>query len=213
MVATGFESRPSAVGEGREGCDPAGAAGITWCIQVDMCGVGRSSREHGETWPGDAELYPVGAGKQKVTSLLYINSGSWYYLGSNINFSAERNPKKWLTLNHEPHPGDPTQTLSFVSQVPSLPHSHRFSLLHKDVIVKGGLPGPSQTSLSTTLPNLNEGAPTLRHSTLNTGSGWVSLTGAPHSCPWSWGPFDGPVSWALGHEGGPARAACAGCPH
>lgn len=44
MVATGFESRPSAVGEGREGCDPAGAAGVTWCIQVDVCGVGRSSR-------------------------------------------------------------------------------------------------------------------------------------------------------------------------
>lgn len=76
MVAIGFESRPSAVGEGREGCDPAGAAGVTWCIQVDVCGVGRSSREDGETWPGDAELYPVGAGKQKVPSLLYINSGA-----------------------------------------------------------------------------------------------------------------------------------------
>lgn len=38
--------------------------------------MGRGSSGVKGPAPGDAELYPMGAGKQKVTSLLYINPGA-----------------------------------------------------------------------------------------------------------------------------------------
>lgn len=70
-----------------------------WCIQAEPCGVGRGSQGLKGPGPGDAELYPVGAGKQKVTSLLYINPGAASICelssqGSNINCSDEKNPQK-----------------------------------------------------------------------------------------------------------------------
>lgn len=110
-----------------------------------------------------------------------------------------------MTLGHEPHPGDPTQTLSFVSQVPSLPRSHWFPLLPKNVAVKAGFPGPPQTSTSTPrsvppLPSLIRGTPTWKHSSLSTGSDRCPLQqGAPLSP--KPGTSDGPASRALGHEG------------
>lgn len=130
----GSESKQFAVGEQREGCGPGRGSRVTWDIQAEGCGAGRGSRRW-EAWPWGAEL------KQKVTTLLSISPGALglWELGSqrsNTNFSAERNPQKWLTLGHKRYPGDPTLTLSFVSQVPSLPLSYRFPLLQKDVTAK-----------------------------------------------------------------------------
>lgn len=75
-----------------------------------------------------------------------------FALGSNVTFSAERKLQKWVTLDHELYPRNPTapQTQLFVSQVLLLTTPlPKGSSPAKSGDSEGQPPRPPRTSLST----------------------------------------------------------------